>query len=127
MVSTDKRCEWTFELADSIPEPNTIVLAGGAWEQHSAGHIVSISSAPCDKEIFKEIKHTAPNVPGDSGGPLFSDNGVLYGIHSRGNVSVFLSLLGVKIKNIYDYAVSADAAWIQHIIQKDQAKQKLVD
>lgn len=127
IISTDKKCESIFELEDSIPEPNTIVLAGGAWGQHAAGHIISIKSLPGDKEILKEIKHNAPTVSGDSGGPLFSRDGLLYGIHSYGTFSGSIRLTGVKISNIYDHAVSVDASWIQHIIQEDQAKQKPVD
>jgi len=126
LISTDKTCEWTFELVDSVPEPNTVVFAGGAWE-HSAGHIVSIKNLADGRETFKHIKHNAPMVFGDSGGPLFSRDGILYGIHSYALGSVSLSLTGVKIKNIYSYDVSVDTSWIQNIIQEDQAKQKLIN
>lgn len=126
LISTDKTCKWAFKLAESVPEPNTLVLAGGALE-HSAGHIVSIKDLSDNKEAFNTIKHTAPIIPGDSGGPLFSKDGILYGIHSHVNGSISLGLTGVKIKNVYDYAVPVDASWIQHIIQEDQAQQILTN
>ena len=77
-----------------------------------------------DGARWREIGHTAPMAPGDSGGPLIGEAGELLGINvTVGGAAVF----PLGLNQIWHYqgtAIAADPDWISNLIQKDREARK---
>lgn len=77
-----------------------------------------------DGARWREIGHTAPMAPGDSGGPLISEAGKLLGINSTVSGAAFFPLGLNQIWRYQGTAVAADPDWISTLIQKDRDVRK---
>ena len=77
-----------------------------------------------DGARWREIGHTAPMAPGDSGGPLIGEAGELLGINvTVGGAAVF----PLGLNQIWRYqgtAIAAEPDWISNLIQKDREARK---
>ncbi|MES2465720.1 MAG: serine protease [Verrucomicrobiota bacterium] len=77
-----------------------------------------------DGARWREIGHTAPMAPGDSGGPLIGEAGELLGINvTVGGAAIF----PLGLNQIWRYqgtAIAADPDWISKLIQKDRETRK---
>ena len=73
-----------------------------------------------DGARWREIGHTAPMTPGDSGGPLISEAGELLGINvTVGGAAIF----PLGLNQIWGYqgtAIAADPGWISSLIRQDR-------
>jgi hypothetical protein len=73
-----------------------------------------------DGARWREIGHTAPMAPGDSGGPLIGEAGELLGINvTVGGAAIF----PLGLNQIWGYqgtAMSADPDWIDFLIEQDR-------
>jgi len=73
---------------------------------------------------WREIGHTAPMAPGDSGGPLISEAGELLGINvTVGGAAIFPLGLN-QIWRYHGTAIAADPDWISGLIQQDREARK---
>lgn len=77
-----------------------------------------------DGARWREIGHTAPMAPGDSGGPLISEAGELLGINvTVGGAAIFPLGLN-QIWRYHGTAIAADPDWISRLIQQDKEARK---
>ncbi len=73
-----------------------------------------------DGARWREIGHTAPMAPGDSGGPLINEAGELLGINvTVGGAAIFPWGLN-QIWRYQGTAIAADPDWISHLIDQDR-------
>ena len=100
----------------------------------SAGRILSVTrrDAMGSSPAFVELRHDAPLVPGDSGGPVLDGKGHLLGINSRISVDVsfwqwLVVTLGrvsrqVDIRETAGEAIMPDPAWLRQVIENDRLR-----
>lgn len=108
-----------FHLSTRVKE-DSVCLCGGGHGGHSAGKILETST----RGDFDQILHSAPSVPGDSGGPLILQDGSLVGInvswHKKITIPILgLGLLGVEV-NKYSEAIRINPRLLEEIISKDR-------
>jgi S1-C subfamily serine protease len=114
LIRIDNMLKYCFEMAQSLPDPNTTAVVGGGLT-HSAGRIHSFSKiSPADDGLVW-INHSCPIVDGDSGGPLLSKEGLLLGInHSTAWKIKWFSV------NITEYVSTAiNSKWVMEIMNRD--------
>jgi hypothetical protein len=71
---------------------------------------------------WRQLKHTAPLAPGDSGGPVIDERGRLLGINAEVHCHLVHVLGRDRLWNYSSIAVSPDPAWIQALVEKDRAQ-----
>ena len=99
---------------------DSVCFCGGVDGGHSTGKILETSNG----EDFGQVLHSAPAVPGDSGGPLILQDGYLAGINISVNKKTAipiwgLGLLGVRVSKCSE-AVQINPRFIEEIISKDR-------
>ncbi len=93
----------------------------------SGGHLVQALPQESDPAGFrwKKLRHNAPLVPGDSGGPLMNERGEILGLNSTVGCRYVIEIFGkTYLLGLYSSAVSPDPSWIQSLIEKDRAQRR---
>lgn len=121
--------EITVNLApqDTLKTGTPVLTSGyGSFKTSWAGGQLLFISSPQTAPTgvtWRELSHTAPFTPGDSGGPILSSTGELVGINSQ----IVLSTLGSFPFGLgplaYNRGISfiPDSDWLNSIIQRDRA------
>jgi S1-C subfamily serine protease len=120
LISIGKPLKTFFEMAQNIPDHNSIAIAGG-FLKHSAGRVLSLSKTSTTDDGLMLINHNCPIVDGDSGGPLITQNGFLLGINH--STSFNKKLFSTSISN-YE-ATAIDSKWLQDQVQHDITSQSM--
>lgn len=110
----------------------TRVLASGTGRlirAQSGGRVVSVSDWKISPNgvRWREVIHSAPIVPGDSGGPLLDERGGLIGVHSLIHIGLLTHVwLGNRdcVFGCRGGAISPDPAWVEKIIKEDRERRR---
>ena len=113
---------WPIGFFDSFPQGARL----------AAGQVVSVSrkAARGSSPPFVTVRHDAPQVSGDSGGPVLDLQGNLVGVHRSSNYS-FWQLFAIALgrapsqPDTLDYFASAimpDPDWLREVIQRDRER-----
>ena len=134
----------SFAFASAPPKTNEPIIVSGWPLTHfetyyggarlAAGRILSVESQEPDRTSFPVvfIRHDAPLVSGDSGGPILNRNGDLIGVNSTGRVSLSI-WQRIKIGLGFGHgrsekleysnlAVMPDLNWVQEMIEQDRER-----
>lgn len=133
-----------FDLADEPPEVDDKILST-SWEHKAAGALVVVPTfsggrvlaATMHKPLTATpahtvIRHDAPLIPGDSGGPIVDGDGNLIGINTTVSfpfsfwkwLALRLSLVSrqIDVRNFYAEAIMPDPRWAQEVINHDRRR-----
>ena len=107
-----------------------IIRADSARLRFSAGRIVSAKGRRASRSTpaFVAVRHDAPSVPGDSGGPVLNRKGGLIGISSYSRVSIRNWVSGFlnpgrtqfDMRGFYSVAFMPDPDWLREVIERDR-------
>lgn len=86
------------------------VIRCGPWRDGPAG------------ERWREISHNAALVPGDSGGPVVTEDGKLLGVSSTVSGSLVNLFSRDFVVRYESTAICPDAGWIDQLIEDDRAR-----
>lgn len=133
----------SFGIASAPPKTNDPIIVSGWPLQYfetfyggarlAAGRILSVDSHDPDgtSPPVVVIRHNAPLVSGDSGGPILNRNGDLIGINSTGRVSLSIWQririgLGFELTHsekieYSNLAIMPDQNWLQELMEEDRA------
>lgn len=106
-----------FRISTDVKK-GSVCFCGGLHGGHSAGKISEISN----RGDFHQILHSAPSVPGDSGGPLILEDGSLVGINESTFTRLTIGLLGIHFKRISE-AARIDPEHLEEIINEDRIRE----
>lgn len=137
----------SFAIASAPPRINDSIVVSGWPLQHfdtfyggarlAAGRILSV-----ERHDFREtqprvviVRHNAPLISGDSGGPVLNRKGHLIGVNSTGRVSLSI-LQRIKIGlgfeparsekiEYYNLAIMPDKNWLREIMNENRARQNI--
>lgn len=149
IIHANIKSERWFAIASAPPRINDPIIVSGWPLQHfetfyggarlAAGRILLVESldaygAPHAATV---IRHNAPLVPGDSGGPVLDRNGDLIGVNSTGRVAlsiwqrikIGLGLASARFDKIEysNLAIMPDRNWLQEMMDTDRARQDSPD
>lgn len=145
IIHANTTSERWFAVASAPPRINDPIIVSGWPLQHfdsfyggarlAAGRVLLVESrdaygAPHAAAV---IRHNAPLVPGDSGGPVLNRNGNLIGVNSTGRVAlsiwqrikIGLGLTPARFEkiNYSNLAIMPDRNWLQEMMNADRARQ----
>lgn len=135
----------SFAIASAPPRINDSIVVSGWPLQHfdtfyggarlAAGRILSVERHDPheSRPPVIVVRHNAPLVSGDSGGPVLNRNGDLIGVNSTGRVSLSI-WQRIKIRlgfeparsekiEYYNLAIMPDQNWLREIMNKNRARQ----
>lgn len=100
------------------------ITYGNTGISHSAGQIRTINSKlkSSYRTRWIEFQHDAPLLQGDSGGPVIDAQGNLLGITSFIEFTLHQILYRPWLHSYTSTAICPDPAWMNELIQADQAK-----
>jgi len=133
-----------FDLAGEPAEVGDKILST-SWEHKAAGPLIVVPTFSGGRVLAATvhnpltatpahtvIRHDAPLVPGDSGGPIVDRDGNLIGINTTVNfpfsfwnwLAVRLSLVSkqIDVRNFYAVAIMPDPRWVQEVINHDRRR-----
>jgi len=106
-----------FRISTAVKKDSSCFCGG--VHAHSAGKSSEISN----RGDFQQILHSAPSMPGDSGGPLILEDGSLVGIKESTFTQLTIGLLlGVQVKRI-SRSARIDPERLEEIINQDRTRE----